>query len=91
MNQKKSDADNKVSFITPTVLPDGNGGYTPCPELLTPQEAVRYLRLDTTGSKRPLLTLRHYRQQHKLQVTRLGKRLLYSRRELDRFIEIMTG
>lgn len=30
---------------TPAVLPDGNGGFTPCPELLTEQELVVFLRI----------------------------------------------
>ena len=28
------------------VLPDGQGGFTPCPELLTEAEAIRFLRLE---------------------------------------------
>ncbi len=30
---------------TPTVLPDGKGGFTPCPSLLTEQELVLFLRI----------------------------------------------
>ena len=32
-------------LITPVVLPDGNGGFTPCPELLTEEELIVYLRI----------------------------------------------
>ena len=29
----------------PAVLPDGTGGFVPCPELLTEQELIRLLRI----------------------------------------------
>jgi hypothetical protein len=28
-----------------TVLPDGNGGFVPCPELMTEDEVIRFLRI----------------------------------------------
>ena len=86
MNQ----SENQIRFVLP-VLPDGCGGFVPCPELLTEKEAIRYLRLDTINRKKPELTLRYYREQHKLKATQLGRKLFYSRTELNRFIEIMTG
>ena len=73
-----------------TVLPDGNGGYTPCPELLTEIEAIRYLRLDRQKAD-PFKTLRYYRGEKKLRATKIGNNLLLSRKELDRFIERMTN
>jgi len=88
--QIKMKNENNMTIIAPAVLPDGNGGWSPCPELLTEEEAVRYLRLDTLNTKEPRLTLRHYRQQRKLKATKIGKRLLYSRKALDDFIEEMT-
>jgi hypothetical protein len=41
---------SKASEVSPVlmfsaVLPDGNGGFTPCPELLTEEELVRFLRV----------------------------------------------
>lgn len=29
----------------PAILPDGKGGYTPCPDLMTEDEVIRYLRV----------------------------------------------
>lgn len=77
-------------ILTPAALPDGNGGYSPCPELLTEDEAIRYLRLDTIGHKKPSNTLRYYRSKHLLRATRIGKGILYARKELDLFIDKMT-
>jgi len=72
------------------VLPDGNGGFTSCPELLTEQEAIRYLRLDVDGPEKPALTLRYYRERGLLNGTRVGRRVRYRREELDRFLERLT-
>lgn len=74
-----------------SVLPDGNGGFQPCPELLTEEEAIRYLRLDVNGSKKPGTTLRYYREKRLLQATRVGRRLRYRRLELDRLLERLTA
>jgi hypothetical protein len=83
------DGDNYV-FMTPSVLPDGNGGFTPCPEVLTEDEAVRYLRLDLVGHKSPAATLRYYREKKKLKATRISKKLFYTRKSLNEFLEEMT-
>ena len=83
------DGDNYV-FMTPSVLPDGNGGFTPCPEVLTEDEAVRYLRLDLVGHKSPATTLRYYREKKKLKATRISKKLFYTRKSLNEFLEEMT-
>lgn len=81
---------NLPALITPAVLPDGNGGFTPCPTVLTEPEAIRYLRLDVVGHKSPADTLRYYREKKKLRGTRIGKRLFYTRKSLDEFLEEMT-
>jgi hypothetical protein len=62
----------------------------PCPELLTEEEAIRYLRLDTDGPAKPALTLRHYREKGLLRATRVGRKLRYRRVELDRLMENLT-
>lgn len=72
------------------VCPDGNGGYGPCPELLTEDEAVRYLRLDSTGVRDPRQSLRYYRERGLLKATRVGRCLRYRRIELDRLLERLT-
>ncbi len=74
----------------PAVLPDGNGGFGPCPEVLTEEEAVRYLRLDIGGPKNPANTLRYYREKGKLKGTRIGNRVRYTRKQLDAFLDGVT-
>ncbi len=77
----------KYSFSTPAILPDGNGGFTPCPELLTEDEAIRYLRLDIDGPHNPNGTLKYYRDQGVLRAVRIGRNLRYPRKELDLMVE----
>lgn len=73
------------------VLPDGNGGYGPCPVLLTEEEAVRYLRFDTLGRKDPAKTLQYYRERGLLQATRISNVNFYLRESLDTFLATMTA
>ena len=75
---------------TVAVLPDGHGGYTPCPTLLTEAEAIRYLRLDTLGRKRPARTLQYYRERGMIRPTRISNVNLYTRESLDTFLATMT-
>ncbi len=78
---------DNISYMGTSYYPDG----TPVPDLLTEQEAIRFLRLDgDDGPKNPRLTLQHYRDEDILRATRVGKKLRYTRTELLRFLEKMT-
>jgi hypothetical protein len=79
-----------IEVMTPVVLPDGNGGFTPCPELLTEEEAIRYLRLDGIDIEDPANTLRYYRKKGLLQATQVGKCIRYRRIELERLLDKLT-
>ena len=62
----------------------------PCPELLTEEEAIRYLRLDTINIKDPTATLLSYRKRRLLHGTQVSKRVFYRRVELDAFLGRLT-
>ena len=65
---------------------------SPCPELLTEEEAIRYLRLDTIGGLRnPKETLARYRANGKLRGTQVSKKIFYLRVELQRFLDRLTA
>jgi hypothetical protein len=65
---------------------------SPCPELLTEEEAIRYLRLDTIGGLRnPKETLARYRSNGLLRGTQVSKKIFYRRVELDRFLDRLTA
>ena len=78
----------EASVCSPAILP-GNPPE-PCPELLTEDEAIRYLRIDTIDIANPSETLRGYRGQGVLRATQVSKKLFYRRVELDRFLERIT-
>lgn len=63
---------------------------SPCPELLTEDEAIRYLRLDTVNIKDPSATLRNYRKRRMLLGTQVSKKVFYRRTELDAFLQRLT-
>lgn len=60
------------------------------PDLLTEDEAIRYLRLDTIALKNPHETLQRYRKAGRLKGTQVSKRVFYLRSELDAFLKAMT-
>jgi hypothetical protein len=43
MSVQDNNAENR--FMMPSILPDGNGGFTSCPELMTEDELIRFLRI----------------------------------------------
>ena len=75
----------QANIAQPVILPGDPAQL--CPELLTTEEAIRYLRLDVDGPTKPKLTLRHYREKGLLQGIKVGRRLRYRRADLDRFLE----
>lgn len=62
-----------------------------CPELLTPDEAARYLRLDVAGVKDVVSTLDRYRAMGLLRGTQVSRRVLYRRVELEKFLDRLTS
>lgn len=78
------------TFILPAILPDGNGGFTPCPELMTEDEAIRFLRLDQINTEDSSGTLRYYRKKGLLRATQVGKCIRYRRIELEMLLERLT-
>ena len=74
------------TITAPVILPDGKGGFTPCPELLTESEACLYLRLDEDGSSNPKRTLKYYRDKGQLIAIKVGKKNRYRRQDLENFL-----
>ncbi len=86
-NSNEDTGRNTHTLHTRAILPDRNGTFIPCPELLTEDEAIRYLRLDINGPKNPSGTLKYYRDQGVLRAVRIGRNLRYPRMELDCMIQ----
>lgn len=62
----------------------------PVPDLLTEEEAIKFLRLDDGGTKHPATTLEYYRSEGLLKGTRVGRRLRYLKSELLNFLDTQT-
>ena len=85
---KVSNKDNlMIMYVSPSIFPDGR---TRVPDLLTEEEAIRFLRLDIDGPKDSRQTLKYYRDQGFLHPTKVGKRNRYLRTELLRFLDEQT-
>jgi hypothetical protein len=83
------DNEGPPTTLYPTVFLPGDPPR-PCPEVLTEEEAVRYLRLDLIDVKEPTETLRYYRSKGLLRGTQIGKAVRYRRVELDRLLDRLT-
>jgi hypothetical protein len=68
------------------VLPDAQGGFGPCPPLLTEDEVIRYLRLDVDGTPNPKQTLKYYRDKGELTAIKVGKTNKYRVQDVDDFL-----
>ena len=78
---------NNELFSIPTVyMPDG----IPVPYVLTADEAVKFLRLDTNGTKHPEATLQHYQKEGQLCPVKIGKCRKYPLPELLRFVDRLS-
>jgi len=88
MSRKEGKTAN--SFLTPAVLPDSKGDFVPCPELLTEDEAIRFLRLDGISVHDPATTLKYYRKKGLLRATQVGKCIRYRRVELEKLLDRLT-
>ncbi len=83
--------EKNLHFAVPAILPNSDGGYEPCPNLLTEAQAICYLRIDTLKVKNPAKTLEYYRAQGHLKATRIGNVNFYARESLDEFLATMTN
>ena len=73
---------NKNSTIyhlyTTGILPDGNGGFMPCPELLTEEELIRLLRIpDISSAQDHRNVIAHLKRFHKLPRIHICRQPLY--------------
>ena len=67
-------------------MPDG----TPAPYVLTSEEAIKFLRIDTNHTKHPEATLQHYQKEGLLCPITIGKCRKYPLPELLRFIDRLS-
>ena len=65
------------------VLPDGDGKFTPCPELLTEDELIRFLRIpEISKSDQYHNVIAHLKRMHNLPRIHLCNTTLYPTRQI---------
>ncbi|MEE9370744.1 MAG: hypothetical protein V3W45_04650 [Sedimentisphaerales bacterium] len=78
---------NNLMFLAYAVLPDGNGGFTPCPELMTEQELVRFLRIPEISKADDYSNvIANLKRMHDLPRIHLCGKTLYPTREVMKWI-----
>lgn len=75
------------AMIRPVCMPDGKGGTMFAPELLTEEEAIRFLRFRDIGVKIPKRALSNLRHTGRLGVVRQCRKSMYPLQELLRYVQ----
>ena len=79
------------SFVTPAVLPDGNGGFTVCPELLTEEELIAFLRIPKVSkSKDYHNVIENLKRMHDLPRIHICSKPLYPLDEIREWVKRKT-
>lgn len=79
------------TFISPAVLPDGNGGFTPCPGLLTEEELIVFLRIpEISKSKDYHNVIENLKRVHRLPRVHICGKTLYPRDAIKEWIKKKT-
>ena len=74
--------------ITPAVLPDGNGGFTLCPELLTEDELIRLLRVpEISKAENYGHVIENLKRMHNLPCIHICKQPIYPLSAIRKWVE----
>ena len=86
MAMKQTNSENGA-LIGAAVLPDGNGGFTPCPSLMTEEELIRFLRIpEVSKAQDPHNVVENLRRMHKLPCIHISNQPLYPRDSINEWI-----
>jgi hypothetical protein len=80
---------NKIDIFSVTsVLPDGNDGFTPCPELMTEEELIRFLRIPLVSkTQNHGYVIENLKRMHDLPCIHICKKPLYPLNAVRKWIE----
>jgi len=85
------DVKRNYVFLIPTILPDGNGGFTPCPELMTENELIQFLRIsEISNSKDYHNVIENLKRMHGLPRIHICGKPLYPVEAIRKWIEEKT-
>ena len=78
-----STKENDYQYMTNLCfMPDGS----PVPEVMTKEDVIKFLRIDTGRTASPHLTLQYYREKNLLRGTQIGRNLRYTKQEVLNFL-----
>jgi len=83
---------NSYNFRSPAVLPDGNGGFTPCPELMTETEIINFLRIpEISNSKDYHNVVENLKRFRGLPRIHICRKTLYPKKAILEWVERQIG
>jgi len=83
--------ENRIQLGFLSALPDGNGGFTPCPELLTEKELISFLRIrEITKSNNAHNVIEHLKRMRDLPRIHICNKTLYPRKAIEQWIDQQT-
>jgi|GEM_PF-1118495 len=84
-------ADGWSNPLTPAILPDGNGGFTACPELLTEEELIAFLRIpQVSNAENYHNVIENLKRLRRLPRIHICNKTLYPRKAIEKWIEQET-
>ncbi|MCP4257852.1 MAG: hypothetical protein GY774_10040 [Planctomycetes bacterium] len=82
---------NSLTFITSAVVPDANGDFIPCPELLTEGELIKFLRIPQISSSKDYHNvIEHLKRYRDLPRIHICNKVLYPLQAIREWIEKET-
>ncbi len=82
-----AEVNNQTTALS-AVLPDGNGGFVPCPDLMTEEEVIRFLRIpEISNSKDHRNVIANLKRMHDLPRIHLCGKTLYPLEAVKAWIE----
>ncbi len=82
--------EERYNFIFSS-LPDGNGGFVPCPELMTEQELICFLRIPkVSGSQNYHNVVEHLKKVRGLPRIHICHKVLYPKKAVLEWVEKET-
>ncbi len=78
----------RIYDLTPAVLPDGNDGCVPCPELMTEEELIRFLRIPLISKAEDYgNVIENLKRMHNLPCIHISKKPLYPLNAIRKWID----
>lgn len=85
ISEEENNCHIPASFV---IIPDGKGGFKPCPELMTEEELIQFLRIPEVSNSKDyhnvIENLKRFRQLPRIHIS---NRALYPKKAILEWIE----